>query len=731
MRFLSSFIVASTVLAVANAQVKGRARTRQNDAPRIEGDTYWQFYLQNSLSVTQQPSSEPTPQPSSEPTPATPDPTTDPTAGPTDGPTVEPTPGPTPAPSEEPSAEPSPEPSPAPSAAPSSAPTGACSIDLDLTCRATLPGTFVPIDCTDIPPIDGLVCSCADCVRNIEFIYTGSSCVGDEGADVCEDFTPAPGSTASLTFTPCDSDAIILSGTFSVDEVLSVTLGGTACLPDCLEVTVADPNNGALLQQLKIDSSCDGRGLLLKDSYGALDFVGYSCDENDVNNCFQEILYGVEVCNGGIEEQFLYDFSFSFMSEPTDFLNGADIPFASNTCIREFAAEVIDRCLEKEICAMASANATNPDTGIPFPCEDEEEICFTIPLTTLPPTPAPSPEPTPEPSPEPSAAPSPEPSSEPSSAPSETPSTPPTPEVPLTPPPTGDCDLDVVINPNCPDVPCNFDRCLERPFRMLFRMDIRLCSESILRRCPGVDPDSCDCIRDVVIPEDDWPEQKFECQDFNGGPQRTVGQYYVTATPEKDDDVLYFDGFIDVPGGRFNATDPDLDRVEANTFLRLYDYDAETNTIGPLLQEVLFHSSCSQQLYLLDIFGSFQLIEFENNEQGVIGFATTSQVNFGITLDIAGDLLELEFLSVVVLSGVPGLLPPQVIEPTVTGIVIPPPATIDAEVTLIPNQDFDVITTIGGQLNGIGCFDVSQTTVNCGAVGTPIELRTIPFEDEP
>lgn len=145
------------------------------------------------------------------------------------------------------------------------------------------------------------------------------------------------------------------------------------------------------------------------------------------------------------------------------------------------------------------------------------------------------------------------------------------------------------------------------------------CDESILRRCPGIDPDSCDCIRNVTLPAEDWASMKFDCQDFNGGPQREIGTYYVIAISEKDDSAIYFQGTIDWPGAQFNATDPDLERFDPATLLQLFDYDAETETIGPLLQEVLFHSSCSEPLYPSDVFGSFQLIEFENNEQGVVG----------------------------------------------------------------------------------------------------------------
>jgi hypothetical protein len=39
--------------------------------------------------------------------------------------------------------------------------------------------------------------------------------------------------------------------------------------------------------------------VLLLNSYGALEFQGYSCDENDARNCFIDVLYNATTCNTG------------------------------------------------------------------------------------------------------------------------------------------------------------------------------------------------------------------------------------------------------------------------------------------------------------------------------------------------------------------------------------------------------------------------------------------------
>ena len=282
----------------------------------------------------------------------------------------------------------------------------------------------------------------------------------------------------------------------------------------------------------------------------------------------------------------------------------------------------------------------------------------------------------------------------------------------------------MIVVPQCPLLECGFDRCRERPFRMEFRVDTRPCAESILKRCPGVDPDTCACIRNVTIGEEGWPEQKFTCEDFNGGPPPvgTAGTFWVEATPEKDTSVLYFAGPIEVPGGLFNATGVNADgTVEANIYLNLYTYDEASNGTGTLLQTVNFHSSCSQQLYLLDVFGSFQLVEFESITQGVVGFGISPLVGFSLDLETSADAAAtLDFMTVVVLSVTTEWFPPQVIEFDVTGTAIPPALNEIAQVTLIPNQDFSVITTIGGDINGTGgCYEVMETVINCPSTVEP------------
>jgi len=162
--------------------------------------------------------------------------------------------------------------------------------------------------------------------------------------------------------------------------------------------------------------------------------------------------------------------------------------------------------------------------------------------------------------------------------------------------------------------------------------------------------------------------------------------------------------------------------VEANSFLELYACaDAACSAPGTLLQQVLFHSSCSQQLYLFDIFGSFQLVEFESTTRGLISSFVAPSVAFELSLDVTagGTPLTLDFMSVVVLAENPELLEPQILNFDVAGTPIPPTFTVQAPINIFVGQVFQVVTTIGGQLNGLGCFEVSNSTLQCNATIEP------------
>ena len=71
-------------------------------------------------------------------------------------------------------------------------------------------------------------------------------------------------------------------------------------IPDSLRVFVAYSQSFDVTQSFTIDSSCEGRGLILLERYGAVDFKRYSCNRNDIHNCFLDMLYKFDACGIGM-----------------------------------------------------------------------------------------------------------------------------------------------------------------------------------------------------------------------------------------------------------------------------------------------------------------------------------------------------------------------------------------------------------------------------------------------
>jgi hypothetical protein len=272
------------------------------------------------------------------------------------------------------------------------------------------------------------------------------------------------------------------------------------------------------------------------------------------------------------------------------------------------------------------------------------------------------------------------------------------------------CDLDILINPNCPSLPCEWDICQQHPFRLEFIYKGGDCDNSEFRRCSGDNPDYCTCEKEVIA-EADWPNE-LTCEDFNGGPPGTTqvgATSWIRATPAGLDDI-YFEGAVKI-GSTFNATTTAAE-VEGNIDIFVYEYDEVNDGPGALLQQVLFHSSCSQELFLADNFGSSQLIEFESSDALVSLFRTQRfTFNMSLEVDSGADEFTLNTANVVILST--DFLGPQLQSFDVSGVTIPPAFIVEADFTIIPEQNHTAIASVGGVLDGSICNSLTTITFNC------------------
>lgn len=250
----------------------------------------------------------------------------------------------------------------------------------------------VEIACVDILAEDEPICDCGNCVREVQFEYTSLPCSPEFSASGrCSDQAPNP-FLADYRILSCDETGqIFTSGQVQQGDFVTIGTPEGICLPSCMGVEIAVPG-GNVTQSFELDSACNGaRGLMLSSNYGAFESIGYSCSSTDTHNCFQEVTYDVDVCNRGIDDEQIYDWSLALNGAEIDLLQEKPALLESDECFTGSTSEFIDRCNAFEGSAEITANATNPATGLPPGCWHTEDIGFGWDQPeTVPPTPTPT-----------------------------------------------------------------------------------------------------------------------------------------------------------------------------------------------------------------------------------------------------------------------------------------------------------------------------------------------------
>lgn len=204
----------------------------------------------------------------------------------------------------------------------------------------------------------------------------------------------------------------------------------------------------------------------------------------------------------------------------------------------------------------------------------------------------------------------------------------------------------------------------------------------------------------------------YTCQDFNGGPPaiNQIGTRSWIKATAAGSSVVYFEGVVRV-GDSFDATSTS-GVVATNMDIFVYQYDAANNGPGLLLQQVLFDSSCSQQLFLTDTFGANQLVEFESPTALVSLFQTQAfAFNLELEMNLGNTQLELNQANVVLLTQ--DFLSPQFKTLEVNGARIPPPLSIIDDFVIVPDVNHTAIASFAGLLDGIVCNALETVNFIC------------------
>lgn len=213
----------------------------------------------------------------------------------------------------------------------------------------------------------------------------------------------------------------------------------------------------------------------------------------------------------------------------------------------------------------------------------------------------------------------------------------------------------------------------------------------------------------------------FLCQDFQGGPPNTEGSLaWIVVTAIWDETTVYFRGPVAV-GETFRLEDqgdPGA-KFEADQTISIYRDSNESQS--DLLQLIDYPSSCSQNLNLKNKFGAVQIIEWYNEEQGLVTcFSNISyDLIINIPLTISGDSLNLESLAIRTnFDGTKNLTL------FVNGLTVPAGGSLNVEldvsINLAVRKYYTFLTSTTGRTNtGVFCSGVSYDSFPIGFPNAP------------
>ena len=155
--------------------------------------------------------------------------------------------------------------------------------------------------------------------------------------------------------------------------------------------------------------------------------------------------------------------------------------------------------------------------------------------------------------------------------------------------------LDVICRESSTGLPCDemnliVDECLELPTYISFRYNGGDCNQS----------------------SNIQPTYDFACEDFYGGPPTDQEESSFIVTTNVDTGVIYHADFVRV-GELFIVEEIDGAFPSA---MNITVYSSADTSPQNVLQTVVMDTSCSQNLFLADRYGSFHLVGFVNELQG-------------------------------------------------------------------------------------------------------------------
>ena len=576
-----------------------------------------------------------------------------------------------------------------------------CDIELDVECIPPInPGTGAPFPNCDFAGVE-----CNEKVTLFSFRYDGGDCANsftlqDSKVFICEDYLGGPpdideiGTESLIVVADIKGLGVyFFTGDVPIGGEFDVThpTGGNELVASNINVTIYEGKRARenIRQTMIIHSSCS-ENTFLKDRYGSLLLVAFQNPSQGLVDCFFDVTFAYSVTSFYDDTTTLDTMTSIFsgfapptyLADYTPIVGGTALPSGQKLFLLETDPIEIDVSERIPYSVKSTIQALLDGSGN-F-CRKTDFTSFTDDSVDARPIPAPI---------TPTFAPTPGATRSPTNPPRQ-------PTLPLfeTPTPAStscDIELDVEcippINPGtgAPFPNCDFAgvECNEKVTLFSFRYDGGDCANSFT-------------LQDSKV---------FICEDYLGGPPDIdeIGtESLIVVADIKGLGVYFFTG--DVPiGGEFDVTHPTggNELVASNINVTIYEGKRARENIR---QTMIIHSSCSENTFLKDRYGSLLLVAFQNPSQGLVdcffdvtfAYSVTSFYDDTTTLDTMTSIFS-------------GFAPPTYLAdytPIVGGTALPSGQklflleTDPIEIDVSERIPYSVKSTIQALLDGSGNF---------------------------
>jgi len=178
-----------------------------------------------------------------------------------------------------------------------------------------------------------------------------------------------PSNMPMVTFSDSDSGSVLLEGSLRVGEVV--------CLdspPSEVRILLVREDTSQFFQEVRIDATCSGDGLTVKDMFGSMQLTSYMNEDEDCD-CFPSVLFSYGLNNTGSTPLQAQGFNRTLNGSVNDLPTGPEIAPNGKIIISEaFRLAACDDISYTNV-AVAEALATD---GTQPTCSDTDTYSFSV-----------------------------------------------------------------------------------------------------------------------------------------------------------------------------------------------------------------------------------------------------------------------------------------------------------------------------------------------------------------